>query len=79
VVQELITAKGITLISLKTDDLAELLILIKDTDVVVLDGYNFDEQYQRTLSQQAHKLVYIDDLVQGQQVANVVINHARGV
>jgi UDP-2,4-diacetamido-2,4,6-trideoxy-beta-L-altropyranose hydrolase len=79
VVQELITAKGITLISLKTDDLAELLILIKDTDVVVLDGYNFDEQYQRTLSQQAHKLVYIDDLVQGQQVANVVINHAGGI
>jgi UDP-2,4-diacetamido-2,4,6-trideoxy-beta-L-altropyranose hydrolase len=48
---------------------------ITNDDIVVLDGYFFDEEYQKRIKLQCRKLVFIDDLVKGHQYADVVINH----
>ena len=50
----------------------------KDT-IIVLDGYDFNQAYQQELKNYHFKLVYIDDLVEGLQKADVVINHNPGV
>lgn len=52
---------------------------IDPNDVVVLDGYSFDETAQRAIRNKARKLAFIDDLAAGHQVADVVINHAGGI
>ena len=74
-----IEEKGLSVIILATNDVAELLTHTTRDDVVVLDGYEFDTAFQREIRQRASKLVFIDDLTNGQQVANVVINHTGGV
>jgi UDP-2,4-diacetamido-2,4,6-trideoxy-beta-L-altropyranose hydrolase len=48
-------------------------------DIIVLDGYNFSSEYQKKLKINGFKTVYIDDLHQGIQVADLVINHAPNV
>ncbi|QMW00697.1 UDP-2,4-diacetamido-2,4,6-trideoxy-beta-L-altropyranose hydrolase [Spirosoma foliorum] len=58
---------------------ADFLDQIQSDDIVVLDGYAFDESFQKAVQSRAKKLVFIDDLVAGHQVADVVINHAGGV
>ena len=52
--------------------------LSKDT-IVVLDGYDFKETYQQKIKNLGFKLVYIDDLTEGTQKADLVINHSPGV
>ncbi len=52
---------------------------IQPDTIVVLDGYAFDEAFQRAVRERAKKLVFIDDLLEGHQVADVVVNHAGGV
>ena len=47
--------------------------------IIVLDGYNFKENYQQKIKDSGYKLVYIDDLVQGTQKADLVVNHNPGV
>lgn len=44
-------------------------------DIVVTDGYQFDEQYQRELRTIVHKLVMIDDKAELFFCADAVINH----
>ncbi|TAE31647.1 MAG: UDP-2,4-diacetamido-2,4,6-trideoxy-beta-L-altropyranose hydrolase [Cytophagales bacterium] len=78
-VAQLIEEKGVIIISIQTDEATEFLNLIDSTDVVVLDGYSFDTDFQRAVRARAKALVYIDDLVTGHQVADVVVNHAGGV
>ena len=46
--------------------------------IVVLDGYDFKEDYQQKIKNSNFKLVYIDDLAQGTQKADMVINHSPG-
>lgn len=74
-----VAKQGIPVVALETNSLDEFLQHVTADDVVVLDGYHFDEAFQRAVRQQAHKLVFIDDLMLGQQVADVVINHAGDV
>lgn len=52
---------------------------IQPDEIVVLDGYSFSESFQRQIRAHAKKLVFIDDLLAGHQVADVVVNHAGGV
>lgn len=47
--------------------------------LIALDGYGFDEHYQRYLIQAGFKLICIDDLKRGHQYAHLIINHAEGV
>ncbi|QHV96264.1 UDP-2,4-diacetamido-2,4,6-trideoxy-beta-L-altropyranose hydrolase [Spirosoma endbachense] len=62
-----------------SSSLPAFLEVVEPQDVVVLDGYSFDEVFQQTVRSRAKRLVYIDDLAAGQQVADVVINHAGGI
>ncbi len=48
-------------------------------EIVVLDGYNFQTEYQKIIKATGAKLVCIDDLHAWHFVADVVINHAGGV
>ncbi len=52
---------------------------IQPDTIVVLDGYAFDKAFQRAVRERAKKLVFIDDLAVGHQVADVIINHAGGI
>lgn len=44
--------------------------------LIVLDGYHFGLDYQKSLKEIGYKLVYIDDLHSFHQYADVVINHS---
>ncbi|MVM30989.1 UDP-2,4-diacetamido-2,4,6-trideoxy-beta-L-altropyranose hydrolase [Spirosoma sp. HMF4905] len=79
-VRQLLESAGLSISSLAAStQQADFLIQIEPTEIVVLDGYSFDKTFQQSVRSRAKKLVFIDDLVTGQQAANVVINHAGGV
>lgn len=65
------------------DDLLEAQHLLENhltgTEIVVLDGYHFNTEYQRLIKKKENKLVCIDDIHAYHFVADVVINHAGGV
>lgn len=44
--------------------------------ILVLDGYQFESQYQKKIKSLGFKLVYVDDLLSFHQHADVVINHS---
>jgi len=48
-------------------------------DIIVLDGYNFDTNYQKELKKNCFKLVCVDDLHEIDFVADVIINHSEGI
>ena len=52
---------------------------ISKDSIIILDGYGFKSEYQKTVKQQGYKLVYIDDLVQYHMYADLVINHSPGI
>jgi UDP-2,4-diacetamido-2,4,6-trideoxy-beta-L-altropyranose hydrolase len=47
--------------------------------IVVCDGYQFDTAYQRSIKARGYYLVYVDDLVEYEMLADIVINHAVSV
>ncbi|RMG84288.1 MAG: UDP-2,4-diacetamido-2,4,6-trideoxy-beta-L-altropyranose hydrolase [Bacteroidetes bacterium] len=48
-------------------------------EIVVLDGYHFDTNYQKILKTKGSKVVYIDDINDFHMAADLVINHAGGI
>lgn len=48
-------------------------------EIVILDGYHFDTDYQKIIKTTVHKLVCIDDIHAYHFVADAVINHAEGL
>ncbi len=50
---------------------------LSGNEIVVLDGYNFKSEYQKTIHAHCKKLVTIDDLHDWHQFADAVINHAN--
>lgn len=52
---------------------------IKPLEIVVIDGYSFDEKYQKELKNTGCKLVCIDDLSVGYFYADLVINYGPSV
>lgn len=52
---------------------------IESTDIVILDGYNFQTDYQQAIKNKGCKLVVIDDLHNWHHVADAIINHAAGI
>src|SRR5690349_8258024 len=48
-------------------------------DLVVLDGYHFDSNYQQQVKARGAVLAVIDDLHDQEMFADLVINHAPGV
>lgn len=53
--------------------------LTRPHDMVILDGYHFDENYQRRLRALNVTVVCIDDLAEGPVAADLIINHSPGV
>lgn len=49
------------------------------TQVVVLDGYNFDTAYQQAVKPYTRALVCIDDIYQYHFVADAIVNHSAGI
>jgi spore coat polysaccharide biosynthesis predicted glycosyltransferase SpsG/L-amino acid N-acyltransferase YncA len=52
---------------------------IQKEDIVVLDGYHFNTDYQTIVRKNCFKLISIDDLHSTHFVADVVINHSEGI
>ncbi len=71
--EELLSQNGYKFVNLIKED--DLLKTISEKTIVVIDGYNFSLEYQSEIKKAGHKLVLIDDLKQGVQIADVVINH----
>ncbi|MCG2616070.1 UDP-2,4-diacetamido-2,4,6-trideoxy-beta-L-altropyranose hydrolase [Terrimonas sp. NA20] len=46
-------------------------------DILVLDGYQFDSEYQQALKREVKKMVCIDDLAHTHFWADIVINHGH--
>jgi UDP-2,4-diacetamido-2,4,6-trideoxy-beta-L-altropyranose hydrolase len=61
------------------EDLLNFLQHITKDDIVVLDGYEFKSAYQNKIKERSAKLVFIDDLHNWHQYADVIINHADGI
>lgn len=79
-VSSMIEQAGLSVLSLPATDQQRIFLdLIEPDDIVILDGYSFDELFQQSVHSRAKKLVFIDDLLTGHQVADVLINHAGGV
>lgn len=79
-IRTLLETAGLSVVSLpNARHEVEFLAIIEPEEIVVLDGYSFGEDFQQSARSRAKKLVFIDDLVAGHQVADVVINHAGSV
>ena len=50
-----------------------------DLPVLALDGYHFDACYQHALRAAGWPLLFVDDLRQGYQWADILVNHAGGI
>lgn len=53
--------------------------MIESGDVIVLDSYEFDTQYQKNIKEKKAELVCIDDLHDKEFAADLIINHAPGI
>ncbi len=53
--------------------------LLHGDEIVVLDGYSFDTEYQKGIRKKGSKLACIDDIFSYHFVADLVINHAPGL
>lgn len=62
------------------EELTHLAALVRTVgaEVVVLDGYRFDQSYQRRLRQSVHTLVCVDDLAAGPFDCDLIVNQNLG-
>jgi UDP-2,4-diacetamido-2,4,6-trideoxy-beta-L-altropyranose hydrolase len=68
---------GFEVILVENED--DFFSLISNKDMVVLDDYSFDIDYQKKVKSLSGKLIFIDDLHEMEFVADLIINHAPGV
>lgn len=59
----------------KEEELEVLSRLLASDDLLVIDGYDFDEEYQFRVKKMVNKLIAIDDLADRKFEADVIINH----
>ena len=65
---------GFNLVILESE--SEFLFRIDQYSIIVIDGYQFDEEYQKKIKNLGNKLVIIDDLCEGQYICDLIINHS---
>lgn len=53
--------------------------MITGTDIIVLDGYWFGKKYQTAIKAIGCTLLYVDDLVEAGNIADIIINHSLGI
>lgn len=75
--RESMPAWGFKLIELANED--EYLSYVEEGDVAILDGYGFDDHYQKKVKSRGAFLICIDDIPDRHFVADMVINHAPGI
>lgn len=56
------------------DEFIELSSIVNETDILVLDGYNFNSAYQQEIRSKIKKLVMIDDKADHHYYADLIIN-----
>lgn len=49
--------------------------ILSSDDIVVLDGYHFDGEYQRKVRKHCYKVVSIDDMHEGHFYSDYILNH----
>ncbi|MCW3077281.1 MAG: pseudaminic acid biosynthesis-associated protein PseG [Bacteroidetes bacterium] len=75
-VKKLITEHRFFLITVnQKEDASEFTALLPKGSIVLLDGYNFNIEYQQKIKNDGYRLVILDDLNSETQIADVVINH----
>lgn len=57
------------------EEAIELSAIINKEDILVLDGYYFDSEYQQSIKLKINKLVMIDDKADHHYYAELIINH----
>ncbi|MBG0859631.1 MAG: UDP-2,4-diacetamido-2,4,6-trideoxy-beta-L-altropyranose hydrolase [Bacteroidales bacterium] len=57
----------------------DFLASITPDKIIIIDGYDFDTDYQRTIKYKDAKLICIDDLHDKEFMADLIINHTPGV
>lgn len=81
--QILSVCKAIRELPETVDHLSEARFLAKEVlagdEIVVLDGYHFQTEYQRIIKEAGNKLVCIDDIHAYHFISDIVINHAPGL
>ena len=68
---------GFSLISISSED--EFLTQLSGEEIVVLDHYELDSDYQQRIKKIGSKLVCIDDLHNKEFFADLIINHSPGI
>ena len=53
--------------------------IINENDIVVLDGYHFDTEYQKLIYNHSKSLVCVDDIHNYHFISDIIINHAGGI
>ena len=48
-------------------------------ELIVLDGYNFNTEYQNILKANCLKMIFIDDIQNYHYAADLIINHSEGL
>lgn len=61
------------------DDEKQFFDKLKLDHIVVIDGYQFDKEYQKKVKKRCKSLVCIDDLVNDFSYADVIINQSPGI
>lgn len=77
VLKKEITDKGWDITTIKQE--SDFFAVLTGKEIVVLDGYHFDSDFQKKVKATGSKLVCIDDLHNQYFYADTVINHAPGL
>ena len=78
-VKQLVEGVSNRIIKLTEKDGSVFFESIEKTDIVILDGYTFDSEYQKKIKDEGCKLICIDDLHSIHFVSDVVINQSASV
>ena len=63
----------------ENEHMEEFLEIIDSRDIVVLDNYFFNTEYQKAIKDKGAKLICIDDMHNKHYIADILINHAPGL
>lgn len=72
-----ITSKGFKVHSLKNNE--EFIDILTGREIIILDHYSLDSDFQKRIKSKGNKLICIDDIFDKEFYADLIINHAPGI
>lgn len=78
-IKQIVNGVSNQILELTEKDYSAFLKSLEKNDIVILDGYTFDTEYQKKIKENACKLICIDDLHSIHFVADAVINQSASV